>query len=197
MMHTTSHSRAFTLVETLVAIAIIMVVLAAPFHTAEEAIEASYISRDELTADSLAQEAVEYVRSIRDSDYLWDVAHPGSVTWLAGLDGTASAGSVGTFTANCIANACVVDPIHQVVDQCSGSNCASWGPLDLGTAAYTYPYIYNQAGASASNIASRFSRTIRLTTISPNEVEVTVTVIWVTEGESRTTTINEYLENYL
>jgi prepilin-type N-terminal cleavage/methylation domain-containing protein len=192
------NQRAFTLVETLVAIAIIMLALAAPFHTAEEALNASYISRDELIGNSLAQEGVEYVRSIRDNNYLYNQAFPSTpVTWLAGLDGTASAASSGTFTANCIANSCVVDPIHSTVNACSGSNCSTYSYLDLGTSSYFYPYTYNQQGAGTSNIASRFMRTIKLTTISTHESELTVTVSWSTAGEPHTTTINEYLENYL
>jgi prepilin-type N-terminal cleavage/methylation domain-containing protein len=190
--------RAFTLVETLVAIAIITVVLAAPFHTAEEAVNASYISRDEITGDSLAQEGIEFVESIRDNNYLWNQSYPASpVTWLAGLDGTAAAPSSGTWSSvNCFTNSCAMNSYPASVVQCPTSNCSTY-PLDLYTSSGATPYIYNINGASASNIQTRFTREFYLTNLSANEVEVTVKVYWVTEGQSYSTTLNDYLQNYL
>ena len=193
--------RGFTIVETLVAIAIIMIVLITPFHTAEVALNAANISRDELTGDSLAQEGLEYVRSVRDGNYLYNVANPGSqVTFLAGLDGTASAPSVGNFDANCVTpNACTVDPINSIATTCSPTgNCANF-PLDLGVlGGYGYPYIYNQAGASSGNLQTRFTRTVQLKSlITHTQVEVIVTVTWTTNGHPYSTTLTDYLTNYL
>ncbi len=60
----------FTLVETLVAIAIMMIAIAGPLYTADRAILAAEISRDQLIASYLAQEGIEYVRMMRDNAFL-------------------------------------------------------------------------------------------------------------------------------
>lgn len=54
----------------MVAITILTIAVAGPLYAANRAIVAAEISRDQLTASYLAQEGIEYVRSIRDNKYL-------------------------------------------------------------------------------------------------------------------------------
>ena len=79
--------KAFTLVETLVAISIIMIAIAGPFQVIEHALASAQISRDELIGNSLAQEGVEYVRSVRDGNYLYNRANPGAIPQHWFMDG--------------------------------------------------------------------------------------------------------------
>ena len=65
-----TRARGFTLVETLVAIAILMIAIVAPFYSVQQAITASFVSRDQLIASSLAQEGVEYIYMLRNQNYL-------------------------------------------------------------------------------------------------------------------------------
>jgi len=60
----------FTLLEALIAVTIITLAVAGPLFSASRAIIAVEISRDKLTASYLAQEGIEYVRAMRDSEYL-------------------------------------------------------------------------------------------------------------------------------
>ena len=60
----------FTLVESMVAVTILALAVAGPLFTAGRAIVAAQTARDQLTASYLAQEGVEYVRALRDDEYL-------------------------------------------------------------------------------------------------------------------------------
>jgi len=62
--------RAFTLVETLVAITILTFAVTGTFLTANNALIAAATSRNQLTASYLAQEGIENVRLLRDNAYL-------------------------------------------------------------------------------------------------------------------------------
>lgn len=62
--------RAFTLIETMIAITILTLSVAGPLYTANRAIVAAQIARDQLIASSLAQEGIECVRTVRDDDFL-------------------------------------------------------------------------------------------------------------------------------
>ena len=62
--------KGFTLIETMVAVTILTLAVAGPMMTANRAIVASQIARSELTASYLAQEGIEYIRAMRDNEYL-------------------------------------------------------------------------------------------------------------------------------
>ncbi len=72
--------KGFTLIETLVAVTVLTLAVAGPFNALRGALVNSYIARDQLVATSLAQEGIEYVRSVRDANYL------ATATWLTGLN---------------------------------------------------------------------------------------------------------------
>ena len=197
-----SVKRSFTLVETLVAISIIMVVIIGPFHTVQTALNASYTARDQLIANSLAQEGVEYVRSIRDSDYLYNRANPSStqVSFLAGINGNSNV-PAGSLNSDCVANNCVVDPAPASgagsVSVCSGT-CT---PLYVNTSTN----VYNQ---NSSGLQSKFTRSVRLCYINSsgvcaasgtltNEAKLVVTVSWTTAGQVGSVVLTDYLQNWL
>lgn len=60
----------FTILETLVAISILVLALTAPLVIVSQALKSSYFSRDQITAYYLAQEAIEYIRNKRDNQGL-------------------------------------------------------------------------------------------------------------------------------
>ncbi len=60
----------FTLVETLVAISILLLVIIGPMTIAQKGIQSSYYSSDQVTAVFLAQEAMEAIREVRDNEAL-------------------------------------------------------------------------------------------------------------------------------
>lgn len=64
------NSGGFTILETLVAITIILIAITGPLDIIAHSLKASYYSRDEVTAFYLAQEAIEYARNQRDNNEL-------------------------------------------------------------------------------------------------------------------------------
>jgi prepilin-type N-terminal cleavage/methylation domain-containing protein len=181
MMRTMRKVRGFTLVETLVAITVILTAIVGPLYAVQQSLNISRSAREQLIASSLAQEGVEYVRAMRDSNYLYNLANPGSRTWLAGVDGTA--GYPNAY-ADCITGNCVVDIVRNTVSR-------TVVPLNLeGTGLY---------GQTSAGTATPFTRTVRLTAVagSVTEMIVTVTVTWTTKGQARTVLITERLHNWL
>jgi prepilin-type N-terminal cleavage/methylation domain-containing protein len=81
----TAKQKAFTLVETLVAISILTIALTGPLAIIAQALRSSYFSRDQITAYYLAQEAVEYIRNQRDFNGLQGVSAPAAEDWLHGV----------------------------------------------------------------------------------------------------------------
>lgn len=188
----------FTLIETLVAIAILSVAVTAPLFTADRALVAAEIARDQLTASYLAQEGVEYVRAMRDDAYLhaYKVGGPTVSTdaWNDFLTGS-SAWSI----TNCYGTGvtCTLDPANPMgtgsglsLQPCVvGSTC---GPLYLANGIYT-----EKSGISGST-KTPFTRVIQV--LAPNgtsgsfpDKQVTSTVTWSFHGTSHTVSVSDQL----
>ena len=69
-MNTHTTQNGFTLVETLVAIAVLLLVIIGPMTVAQKGIQNAYFAKEQVTATFLAQEAIEAVREKRDADAL-------------------------------------------------------------------------------------------------------------------------------
>ncbi len=184
-MSTPTPVRAFTLVETMVAIAIVAISIVGPLYALEKGVIASYAARDKLAASALAQEGVEYVHAIRDSNYLYNLGSPiVPHSWFYGLDGTGG--------PNCVnGGVCVVDAVNNTNTVCSSpSTCP---PLRLSSAG-----VYTQV-SSGSNVASKFTRTVALTSVGSDgrEMKVTVTVSWKTGLVNYSVSVSENLQNWL
>jgi prepilin-type N-terminal cleavage/methylation domain-containing protein len=99
-MGTITHRRrgqaGFTLVEAMVAIAILSMSITGPLVIAQKGIASAVYSRDQVTAFYLAQEAVEYVRNVRDTN--------ANKTPPLGREGL----------ANCISQSCAIDARYPV-----------------------------------------------------------------------------------
>jgi prepilin-type N-terminal cleavage/methylation domain-containing protein len=94
--YATKHTReeqGFTLVETLVAIAILLLIIIGPITAAQKGIQQAYYANEQLSAVFLAQEAIEAIRQRRDDRALEAWNNPsGNVdtsTWsTAGCSGS-------------------------------------------------------------------------------------------------------------
>lgn len=70
----------FTIMETLVAIAILLLSITGPMVFSQNGLRAAFYARDQVTAFYLAQDAIEYVKNRRDHNVL-----SGNSKWLDGL----------------------------------------------------------------------------------------------------------------
>ncbi|MEI8337736.1 MAG: prepilin-type N-terminal cleavage/methylation domain-containing protein [bacterium] len=60
----------FTLIETMVAITVLLTAVVGPMEIASKSLFSSFYARDQITAYYLAQEGIEYLRNYRDNYYL-------------------------------------------------------------------------------------------------------------------------------
>ncbi len=166
------HIRGFTLIETLVAISILVVAVAAPLTLASQSLFAALYAKDQTTAFYLAQEAVEMVRNKRDQNLL-AYLNDGTTDWLAGIPTD---------------SALHVDVPNDTMVACVG-DC-------LDTKLLHNDSFYNHEAGEAT----RFSRSVRVTPNEELEGEATITVMvqWQTGSfQERTFTLEERIYNWL
>ncbi|MBI2618265.1 prepilin-type N-terminal cleavage/methylation domain-containing protein [Candidatus Kaiserbacteria bacterium] len=169
MKKKTSSQSGFTLIETLVAISILLIALTAPLTIASRGLSSAYFARDQITAFYLAQDAVEYVRNTRDQNVL-----TGS-SWLSGFPDTAGT----LFT---------VDTTDGDMALCPVLGC---DPILYNQS--TNFYGYNDPGA----LESRFTRSVSIETLGADEAVITVTVNWSTGVLNRSFSVKENILNWV
>ncbi len=161
------HNRAFTIVETLVAVAVLMIAVAGPLTIANKGLKSALIARNEVIASYLAQDALEVAKFIRDNDYLQD-----STSWLLG-----DAGNIKQCTSS---SKCTID-----VNPSSLAITVGTSGSDLlfltGEGKYTH-------SASVPNTQTIFHRQLWLETADVNgpEYEIVVNVSWPESGTTFT-----------
>lgn len=166
----------FTLIETLVAIALLTVAIVAPMALTAKSLATAYYARDQITSFYLAQEAIEAVRAIRDSQIL-QIAQSGDST---GID---LFGPIPDDNQPFIIDAREGDPSVAIVE-CTGE-CPR-----LQTDGTLYGYDICPDGSCDTY----FTRTVEADFVedNPDEIRVTVTVRWQTGAfPARTFSISE------
>ena len=152
VLHLTSPraKRAFTLIETLVAITILTLAIVGPLYAANRAIVGARTSRDHLTATYLAQEAIEYVRLMRDDDFLARHQAGGSdvsaTAWNDFISGS-GAGSLARLSAS------TPTPTTQQPQSTSGYSCSAniYNCTDFSTHAEAQS-VYEMCGGVSNDI---------------------------------------------
>lgn len=183
--------RGFTLIETLVAILLVTVAIVAPMALTVQSLSSAIYARDQITASNLAQEGIEAVRSIRDSNIL-SSAEGGGANLFDGIPTTPVGDPSGKklFTVD----ATVVDPTEMIAD--CDSTCE---PLQTNGTLYSY----NPKGASGYS-DSAFTREMYAEVLRsdpatglPQEIRVTSQVSWKTAAfQTRTITVTEDLYDW-
>ena len=146
------------MVETLVAVAILMIAVAGPLTIAQKGLTAAIYARDQVTASFLAQDAMEYVKNVRD--YNLEQGNQ----WLLFLDQCSSA-----------ATQCSVDTMTPVTNSAINIGCTDCSLYRSLNGGYTTN--------SSAGPKSQFSRTFYVDTTSNsndpnNEATIVVTVSW-------------------
>lgn len=164
--------RGFTLIETLIAVLLLATAIAGPLTIAAKGLSAALIARDQMVAFYLAQDAVEYVRFVRDSNKL------SGDPWLTNL--AACTGAYG----------CTLEPASGTVTACTSGGCPVINRYDnSGQVLFTYTL--------GTPTPQQFVRTVTLAappTGETTEQVLTVTVTWRAQsGVTRTVSVRENL----
>lgn len=179
------NNNGFTVLETIVAITVISVALAGAITAVRTGLISSSISKEQVKAFYLAQEAIEIIRNKRDSNIL--AAYNGAaVTWLSGIAEVGDPCEPG--------NTCTVDATSYSLSKtgCSGWNTCPYLRQNLNSGSTTYLlYGYNGTWSLSS-----YRREVQIESISPTEINVTVQVSWMHGATSRSFKTKTILMNW-
>ncbi len=178
--------KGFTLIETFIAITVLLIAIAGPFTLVMKALSAAKATKGQIISTYLAQEAIEYVRNIRDENILT------GNNWLTDLNGRRVKADGTTeicLDCNCVAEKCILNaPIRRDVTTCEG-DCP---PIRFN--AETKLYGYSNESGWADSV---FTRTVEIEEIEDNvEVIVTVTMEWQDGSNNREFVVKEHLLNW-
>ncbi|MEN9561270.1 MAG: hypothetical protein RIQ56_543 [Candidatus Parcubacteria bacterium] len=176
----------FTLIETLVAIALLTVAIVAPMSLTSQSLSSAYYARDQVTAFYLAQEAIEALRSVRDGNIL-KVSQGEVVNLLSSFPDTNS-------------NPFTIDARNNSMQLCPVEGCP---PLQTDSTLTLYGYSPSDPSWTNTN----FTRTVRACFVHSggtcdgsvsDEVRLTVQVQWITGGfQTRSFTLVENLYRWV
>ena len=173
-MNFKNKNKAFTLVEVLIAVSILTVGILSGFILVTKVLYSTAVIQERLTASFLAQEGIELVRQIRDSNFL-RIVNGESVEWKDGL-------AYGNYIIESKAGS--QEPITLVpVDPEGGSNFR----YDNDTRIYNY----------TDGERTTFNREIKITTISEDEIRVESIMKWKTKGIDFNLTVEDHLFNWM
>ncbi len=151
------HSKSgFTIIESLVAISILVVSITAALSAVQSGLSSYIYSKNQISAFYLAQEGFEQIRNMRDENRLKNR------DWLYGI--AASSNDPCYF-----GNACIVNPGYSTVP----TRCPAVGSCPILRQDTSGWYGYDSAF-----VPTIFRREVVLTSISSTEIRVTVTVNW-------------------
>lgn len=162
--------RGFTLLETIVAVAVLALAIMGPLELAARSIGLTSVSKNQIIAFYLAQDAMEYVKNVRDGNFLTSGAD-----WLDGLDGCRGV------------SGCYVDIPNENIGSCVG-DCPA---LMYDSGGFYYNHV---AGGD-----SIFTRTVNITTPvggNMDEAKVQVTVSWNEKIGQKTFTVEDNIFNW-
>jgi Tfp pilus assembly protein PilV len=158
----TPHSAGFTLLETVVAISILMVGVIGPITLAQRNVKASRDAGDRLVASFLAQEGIEAMRSVVANN------SGDNIAWLTGV------------TTKCeLLNGCGVDV--SAFGQTSLFQCVGCTPVVYQN---TATFVYRQSSAALASpwAATKFSRLTSITEVEPGKRATASTTVWWPRG---------------
>ncbi|MDR3571013.1 MAG: type II secretion system protein [Candidatus Pacebacteria bacterium] len=198
--------KGFTLIETLVAISLLMLAVVAPMSLAAQSLTAAYYARNQVTAFYLAQEGIEIVRAVRDANIIAIAEGNSSVHVFDGIPYGDTAATAPSFTVDS------TQITSNSLDTCAkiGSNYAC-PPLQTNGTVYAYwtgceptggsAWVTTDCGSSNGWADTVFTRAVKAYlwgASNPNELRVSVTISW-REGsfQTKTFTINEDLYQWV
>lgn len=180
-------NRGFSLYETLIAIFILTYTVATAMTLVQKSLSSATYSRDQVVAAYLAQDAIEYIRNLRDESIIETDLANSNTDWMSHLSPCATGGS------------CRIDTTPEAgstgnLQVCNGSSCQLNFNASLGE--------YGYHVTDSSWVASRFFRSFTITDV-PNpsgpvvEKIITVTITWnAGPFNQQTYTASEHIFNW-
>ena len=187
------HKKGFSIVETMVAITVLLIGVVAPMSLAADGVRAARLSQDQIVAFYLAQEGIELVKNKRDNNKISVTNQP----QMAGMEDCLYDPLAGGSQRYCY-----IDPIDMSVSPCASDDCPALGRINDGVGTddfYLYTY---QLGAEET----KYVRVISAWYVDPvtgdktgtqqNEAIVEVTVRWPFVGGAKEHTVRNVLTDW-
>lgn len=181
--------KGFTLIETLIAVFILTLTVGALLRLTAAGFYSVRYARNQMVANSLLQESLEYVRNSRDTASVSGVSWE---SWKAGLSTNENGTPTGDTNQGCFSGTgCTVDPYATVgnVKGCNGTCRAISFFSSTGLYGYVnsvYPPVFAQGAASATETS--YIRTIKVYAGSADQLTVSASVTWLNGAARKTIT---------
>lgn len=196
MITHTQPQSGFSLVETLVAITILLIIIIGPMTIVSNAARGTSFSGEQVVGYFLAQEGAELAQKARDDVLLpfFSAAGTSNQAWNTYSDSSGSGAFGECFTGGCGLEI-ETDEIGSVsVVDCNSAN-------DLSNCRLYYDDTSNERArythTSSGNDNTVYTRVITMTEVGAREIEVVSTVTWRTDGQNidQTAQVTTYLYN--
>ncbi len=176
----------FTLVESLVAIGILSLSIAGTFTAVQNGLRSSIMAKNQITAFYLTQEAMEFIKNIRDENALRTISGT-NTNWLALL--SAGAGDPCYF-----GKTCTIDSPLKVATACSGG-FGTCPKINQNTATTSASFGLMGYTVGAGWTTTNFRREIQFQSVSADEVKVTISISWLAGVTTKSFQVTETLFN--
>ncbi|MDP3996837.1 MAG: prepilin-type N-terminal cleavage/methylation domain-containing protein [bacterium] len=155
-----SKKRGFSLIETIVAVAVLALSVTGPLVVAEKGLTGAREAKNQMISSYLAQDALEFVKAVRNENIFR------GRNWLVGLQNCASSDG---------SKKCTLDTVEKTSKTCPSASCDSRLRFE-GWYSDNARYGYSSSLPEVTN----FWREVYITSITGGEVKVSVVVKWVT-----------------
>ncbi|MCK9352395.1 MAG: hypothetical protein WCT49_04665 [Candidatus Paceibacterota bacterium] len=184
----TKIKKGFIMVETIVAVSIILMVVPAVLGMATKGITLGTSAKSQMIASYLASEGIEFIRNKRDSNLLRYQNGVSGAKWDDGF-------TPGGASPMCKNNPCTINPLaapSNIIQRCSGS---------LATPSPCYRLYLDSFGFYSHDTGGQATQFYRGVSVidapgNSNEHLVTSTVVWSTAFSQKSLTVTDYITNW-
>ncbi len=192
-------NKGFTLIETMIAVFVLVMAINGLLGLIASSLYSARYSKNDITANFLIQEAIDYIRNDRDSTaFLAATTGGGWNVFLA---------KYGYPNSSCFsANGCEIEPANIItanINACSGVIGGNFGTIPCKVFNYDESasskdfYTYTTpTGYVASNFKRQITMSINPTINNPDELDIMVTVEWLNGSLVRSRTSRVSLLNW-